>query len=166
MFGKEKNIKIKVVEAGKRLKIENNVYFDILWPDTDKMISQNGINNNSLVCKLTYKNFSMLFTGDIEKEAEDAILNKYKNSSELLKADILKVAHHGSKTSTTYKLLTIVNPKYAVIGVGKDNKFGHPSDITIENLNKENIQIYRTDQMGEIVIRTDGRKVKLCSKIS
>lgn len=165
-IAKEKNIKIKVVEAGKRLKIENNVYFDILWPDTDKMISQNGINNNSLVCKLTYKNFSMLFTGDIEKEAEDAILNKYKNSSELLKADILKVAHHGSKTSTTYKLLTIVNPKYAVIGVGKDNKFGHPSDITIENLNKENIQIYRTDQMGEIVIRTDGRKVKLCSKIS
>lgn len=165
-IAKEKNIKIKVVEAGKRLKIENNVYFDILWPDTDKMISQNGINNNSLVCKLTYKNFSMLFTGDIEKEAEDAILNKYKNSSELLKADILKVAHHGSKTSTTYKILTIVNPKYAVIGVGKDNKFGHPSDITIENLNKENIQIYRTDQMGEIVIRTNGRKVKLCSKIS
>lgn len=165
-IAKEKNVQIKVVEAGKRLKIENNVYFDILWPDTDKMISQNGINNNSLVCKLTYKKFSMLFTGDIEKEAEEAILNKYKNNSELLKADILKVAHHGSKTSTTSKFLTIVNPKYAVIGVGKDNKFGHPSDITIENLNKENIQIYRTDQMGEIVIRTDGRNIKICKKIS
>lgn len=165
-IAKEKNIKVKVVEAGKKVKIENDVYFDILWPDTDKMISQNAINNNSLVCKLTYKNFSMLFTGDIEKEAEDAILNKYKNSSELLKADILKVAHHGSKTSTTYKLLTIVNSKYAVIGVGKDNKFGHPSDITIKNLNKENIQIYRTDKMGEIVIRTDGRNIKICSKIS
>lgn len=60
----------------------------------------------------------------------------------------------------------MVKPQYALIGVGKDNKFGHPSDITIENLNKENIQIYRTDQMGEIVIRTNGRKVKLCSKIS
>ena len=127
------------------------------------MIFQNAINNNSLVCKLTYKKFSMLYTGDIEKEAEEAILNKYKNNSELLKADILKVAHHGSKTSTTSKFLTIVNPKYAVIGVGKNNKFEHPSDITIENLNKENIQIYRTDKMGEIIIRINNNGVKLIS---
>lgn len=165
-IAKDKNIKVKVVEAGKKVKIENDVYFDILWPSKDNMISQNAINNNSLVCKLTYKNFSMLFTGDIEKEAEDAILSRYKNNNEILRVNILKVAHHGSKTSTICNFLTVVNPKYAVIGVGKDNKFGHPSDITIENLNKENIQIYRTDQMGEIVIRTDGRKVKLCSKIS
>ena len=165
-IAKDKNIKVKVVEAGKKVKIENDVYFDILWPSKDNMISQNAINNNSLVCKLTYKNFSMLFTGDIEKEAEEAILSRYKNNNEILRANILKVAHHGSKTSTICNFLTVVNPKYAVIGVGKDNKFGHPSDITIENLNKENIQIYRTDQMGEIGIRPNGRNIKTCSKIS
>ena len=164
-IAKDKNIKVKVVEAGKRIKIENGVYFDVLWPSKEKMISQNAINNNSLVCKITYKNFSMLFTGDIEKEAEEEILSRYKNNNGILKANILKVAHHGSKTSTVYNFLTVVNPKYAVIGVGKDNKFGHPSNITIENLIKENTKIYRTDKMGEIIIKTDGRKIKICSKI-
>lgn len=152
-----------MVEAGNKIQIETNLYFYVLWPTSTNMISDNAINNNSLVCKLIYKNFSMLFTGDIEEIAEKAILSKYINKTELLNADILKVAHHGSKTSSIKEFISAVNPKYAVIGVGKDNKFGHPSEKTLETLNDKNVKIYRTDISGEIVIITDGDSVKVKS---
>ena len=116
-----------------------------------------------MVCKLVYNKFSMLFTGDIEEVAENEILSKY-NNFKLLKSTILKVAHHGSKTSSTQNFLNAVKPQYAVIGVGKNNKFGHPSDITINNLKQNNISIYRTDQKGEITIKTDGKNVNITSQ--
>lgn len=95
------------------------MYFDIIWPFSDNMISDNSINNNSLVCKLNYKNYSMLFTGDIEAIAEKAILKKYSKNLNILKSDILKVAHHGSKTSSITEFIEKIKPKYAIIGVGK-----------------------------------------------
>ena len=150
---KKKNMKVNVVEAGQKINIERNLFFDVLWPCIDNMISENAINNNSLVCKLKYKNFSMLFTGDIEEIAEKAILAKYSKNKNILKADVLKVAHHGSKTSSTIDFLKAVKPNYAVIGVGKDNNFGHPSDITIQNLKDMGVKIYRTDEIGEIEIK-------------
>lgn len=161
---KEKNINLKIVEAGNKINIENNLYFDILWPYSQNMISENAINNNSLVCKLIYKNFSILFTGDIEKIAENEIINTYKNKLYLLKSNILKVAHHGSKTSSIKEFVENVNPQYALIGVGKNNKFGHPSDSTIQILNTKKTKIYRTDQMGEITIKTNGKEINIKSK--
>ena len=91
---KERNVKVHMVEAGKKINIEKDLYFDVLWPSSKQVISENGINNNSLVCKMIYQKFSMLFTGDIEKIAEEQILEKYKNQEQKLKAVILKVAHH------------------------------------------------------------------------
>ena len=143
---KEKKINVKIVEEGEKVSIEDNLYFDIIWPFSDNMISDNSINNNSLVCKLNYKNYSMLFTGDIEAIAEKAILKKYSKNLNILKSDILKVAHHGSKTSSITEFIEKIKPKYAIIGVGEDNKFGHPSDNTIQNLEKANIRIYRTEK--------------------
>ena len=155
-IAKDKKINIRVVEAGEKITIEKNLYIDVLWPiNRKKMVIQNAINNNSLVFKLRYINFSMLFTGDIEEIAEKEILDNYKENTELLKSTILKVAHHGSKTSSTKEFINIVKPKYAVIGVGKDNKFGHPSNVTIENLKTINTEIYRTDEMGEISINVN-----------
>ncbi len=158
---KEKKINVKIVEGGEKVSIEDNLYFDIIWPFSDNMISDNSINNNSLVCKLNYKNYSMLFTGDIEAIAEKAILKKYSKNLNILKSDILKVAHHGSKTSSITEFIEKIKPKYAIIGVGEDNKFGHPSDNTIQNLEKANIRIYRTDKMGEIEIKTNGKEIKI-----
>lgn len=158
---KEKKINVKIVEGGEKVSIEDNLYFDIMWPFSDNMISDNSINNNSLVCKLNYKNYSMLFTGDIEAIAEKAILKKYSKNLNILKSDILKVAHHGSKTSSITEFIEKIKPKYAIIGVGEDNKFGHPSDSTIQNLEKANIRIYRTDKMGEIEIKTNGKEIKI-----
>ena len=157
-IAKDKKINIRVVGAGEKITIEKNLYIDVLWPiNREKMVIQNAINNNSLVFKLRYINFSMLFTGDIEEIAEKEILDKYKENTEFLKSTILKVAHHGSKTSSTKEFINIVKPKYAVIGVGKDNKFGHPSNVTIENLKTINTEIYRTDEMGEISINVNIR---------
>lgn len=154
-----KKINVKIVEAGEKINIEKNLIFDILWPDSKNIITENSINNNSLVFKLKYKGFSVLFTGDIEEKAEKKILEKY---SKELQSTILKIAHHGSKTSTTSEFLKAVNPQYALIGVGKNNKFGHPSEITINKLKEMNIQIYRTDEFGEITIKLN-KSIKISS---
>ena len=131
---KNKKISVTVVNKGDKLYIEKDLYFDILWPNNEKLILENALNNNSMVCKLHYKNFSMLFTGDIEEIAEEAILQEYKNNLQELNCTILKVAHHGSNTSSTRDFLNKVKPKIALIGVGEHNKFGHPHDEVIRIL--------------------------------
>ena len=150
---KRKSIKIYTLKKGDSLKLTKNLKIEVLWPKKEEMISENSINNNSLVLKITFGNFSILFTGDIEKVAEEKILKEYEGRQKLLQSTILKVAHHGSKTSSIKEFIQKVNPKCALIGVGKDNKFGHPSNITLETLKELNTKIYRTDQCGEISIK-------------
>lgn len=144
-----KNIDIILVGAGDKINIEKNLYFDILWPSKD-FITENAINNNAIVAKMVYGKFNMLFTGDIEEIAEKEILKNY--DKKVLNAVVLKVAHHGSKTSSTEEFLENVNPKIALIGVGKNNNFGHPSGEVLYRLQEHNVQLYRTDLNGEIII--------------
>lgn len=156
----KKHIKIIELQAGNKINIEKNSSLEILWPSVAEKISENAINNNSLVCKFVYKNFSMLLTGDIESIAEEKLLGKYKNTNRL-NANILKIAHHGSKTSSIQEFLNEVNPKIALIGVGRKNKFGHPNQEVLERLKEKGIQIYRTDQNGEIqIIVKNNLKIK------
>lgn len=129
----EKNIKVNVVEAGSRIHIEKNLYFDVLWPSSNQEISENSINNNALVCKLNYKNFTMLFTGDIEEEAEKVLVSKY-GGTDILKSAVLKVAHHGSKSSSIEEFLNLVQPRIALIGVGENNLYGHPNSNVLARL--------------------------------
>ena len=152
---KKKKTKLIIVNKGDHLQIEKDVYIDIIWPDNSNFIKENILNNNSIVCKINYKNFSMLFTGDIEEIAENEILKE--NTSQKLKADILKVGHHGSKSSSTKDFIEAVNPKIAVIGVGVNNNFGHPNKGVLERLEKINCKIYRTDIMGEIHCNIDSK---------
>ena len=135
-LAKQKKIKVLVAEKGQRLNIEKDLYFDVLWPSSSELIGENILNNNSLVCKMIYKDFSILFTGDIEEIAEKEILKEYKNNTQKLKADVLKVGHHGSKSSSTMDFIKAVKPDIALIGVGANNKFGHPSDSVIERFRK------------------------------
>ena len=147
---KDKKIQVKVLKQGDCLKIEKNLYIDILWP-IEEQIQENVLNNNAMVMKLRYGKFSMLFTGDIEAIAEEKILDFYKEKGEsILKSDVLKVAHHGSKTSTTQSFFEKVNPKICLIGVGKNNMFGHPTAEVLERIN--GTKIYRTDEDGEIIL--------------
>jgi len=150
-----------------KLQIEKDIYFDIFWPNNLNLISDNLLNNNSIVSKLHYKRFSALFTGDIEQIAEKEILKHYKDNSKLLNSTILKVAHHGSKTSSTQEFLEAVRPKISLIGVGENNKFGHPNDDVINRLENIGSKIYRTDKMGEISISVDKNgKIKIATKNS
>ena len=87
---KKKKIKAQIVEEGTRINIDKLLYFDVLWPNGSQEIQKNSINNNALVCKLNYGKFSMLFTGDIEEEAEKILVSKYKDTN-ILKSTILKV---------------------------------------------------------------------------
>ena len=148
----KKEIPLKTLECGKTLCLDSDIRFDILWPNSKEII-YNSLNNNSLVCKLSYNSFSMLFTGDIEEIAEKEIIKLV--SQDLLKSTILKVAHHGSNTSSTKEFIEAVNPKLALIGVGLNNKFGHPKAEVLEKLKVINCEILRTDLYGEIAIKID-----------
>lgn len=128
----KRNTKVQKIKIGERIKLENDLYINVLWPADDKLITQNTLNNNSIVMKLEYKEFSCLFTGDIEKIAEQELLKTLDKNE--LKSTILKVAHHGSKTSTTQQFLEAVKPKIVLIGVGENNKFGHPNKEVLERL--------------------------------
>lgn len=138
------------------MTIEEDLKIQILWPKVEP-IGENILNNNSIVAKLNYKSFSMLFTGDIEEVAERQILKEYSDTN-ILKSTVLKVAHHGSKTSSTDEFIESVNPKIALIGVGKNNLFGHPNEDVIKRLEKYNNKIYRTDLNGEITIRVNKKR--------
>lgn len=112
-------------------------------------------NNTSIILKLTYGDTSFLFTGDAEREAESAVLDTQAD----LSATVLKVGHHGSDTSTSYPFLREIMPQYAVISVGADNSYGHPTDNTLSRLRDAGAEILRTDLLGDITIISDGKTV-------
>ena len=149
-----KKIKVSIIEAGQKIRFSKSTYMNVLWPDKDEKITANSINNNALVFKICYKEKSILFTGDIEEKAERALIKKYKETEEL-NATILKVAHHGSKSSSIEEFLKLVSPEISIIGVGAENTFGHPSDQVLERIENLKSKIYRTDLNAEITIRID-----------
>lgn len=134
-LARTKKVNVIVAQKGDVIKIDKYSYFQILWPEGTELFndSNNGINNNSITAKLIYGNFDMLFTGDIEKIAEEKIIKMYQ-SNNVLDCDVLKVAHHGSKSSSIQEILDKITPKFAVIGVGKDNKYGHPNNDVISRI--------------------------------
>ena len=113
-------------------------------------------NNTSIVLKIQYGETSFLFTGDAEREAEQAVINSGMDRS----ATVLKVGHHGSDTSTSYLFLRDVAPEYAVISVGSDNSYGHPTEETLSRLRDADVTVYRTDLQGDIVCTSDGKNVR------
>lgn len=160
---KEKNAKILIVKKGDVIKIDKYSYFEILFPE-DNLIKENVLNNNSIVARFNSLDFSILFTGDIEEIAEKRLCELYSGTDKL-EAFVLKVAHHGSKTSSTNEFLEMVKPKLALVGVGKNNNFGHPNEGVIERLENMSCKIYRTDNCGEIEIKINKRELQIHTKI-
>lgn len=151
--------------GAKRIQVRSGVKVD--WEDLQgdflgPVGTYDGdLNNNSAVWKLTFGDTVFLFTGDIERAAEaDLVKNEY------LKADVLKVAHHGSDTSSTQEFLQAVAPKYAVISCGAGNPYGHPSAQTLERLSQVGADIYRTDEYGTVVLESDGSKITVLASLS
>lgn len=150
----KKNLKITVAKAGMEIAPAKDVKMEILAPNSQ---SYEDLNNYSIVLKITYKNTSFLLTGDAESLSEREMLSKKFN----LKADVLKVAHHGSSSSTSLEFLKAVSPKYAVISYGKGNDYGHPHKETISKLIKMKIKILTTAEYGDIIFKSDGEFIEL-----
>jgi len=126
----------------------------VLAPEPGEILN---VNNASIVLHMQHRQNAFLFTGDAEIESERAMLISGRN----LKAHVLHVGHHGSRTSTSYEFLQAVNPSVAVISVGSNNQFGHPHHEVIQRLESKNIQIHRTDRAGTIRMVTNGYQIYL-----
>lgn len=148
---KDHNLKITEGKTGVKIIDSQDLKFYTLAPSKE----YKNTNNNSIVTKIIYKDFATLITGDAEKEAESDMIKEGHN----LKADILRLGHHGSNTSSTEEFLDKVDPAYAIISLGKDNTYGHPDMEVMDSLAKRNIVALRTDELGSIVLQTDGEKV-------
>lgn len=120
----------------------------------------NGTNESSIVLKIQYGETTFLFTGDAGREAEQAILN----SGTDLSAMVLKVGHHGSADSTTYPFLREIMPLYAIISVGTDNSYQHPTDDVLSRLRDANVEVYRTDLQGDITVISDSKNVSISTE--
>jgi competence protein ComEC len=149
---------IKAVR-GQGIEIEPEVKFSVYGPP-NPLFSESDIgkdrsvqNANSIVLRLVYGSFSMLFTGDAEFETEDRLMKSGAN----LQANVLKIGHHGSRHATSGKFLTTIAPQFAVISVGANNDYGHPAQLTMDRLKTAKIKALRTDLQGEIEISSDGK---------
>jgi len=151
---KKEGAEIIIAQSPLRFNL-NDSYIDIISPFEDLSGKElKDSNNTSVVARLVFGETSFLFTGDIDKSVEKDIVEK--NSE--LKVGVLKVAHHGSKTSTSGEFLEKILPEYAVISAGKDNKYGHPAQEVLDILSKYGIMIFRTDEVGDIKIISNGEK--------
>ncbi len=154
----EKGIKHTAALAGQQIDLGEGVFMMVLSPPKNLMAgTESDVDNNSVVLRLSTGDVSFLLNGDIMREAEWELIRKRVD----LTSTVLKVAHHGSDTSTTPEFLAVVNPRVAVISCGADNKFGHPSDEVVSRLEQKmgGENIYRTDQQGTIEFTTDGERL-------
>lgn len=147
----DKNIQVHYPKFEEKISINNAEL--IFYPVS---ISNDNLNNASIITKVIYSNHAFLFTGDIENEAEKQIVEKNVD----IKSNVLKVAHHGSNTSSSDEFLELVKPEYCVISCGVNNSFNHPTNNTISRLSKYTSDILRTDLLSDIVFEFDGSELK------
>ena len=154
LLDKVEEKKLKYIRpSGQTIHIQSAELFIFPVPDGIK-----NINNGSVVSRLSYKDFSMLFLGDAELEEQAFIM---KVNGEKLSSKIMKVSHHGSNNGTDQRLLDAVRPEVSIISVGKDNPYGHPQRETLELMEKNGIKVYRTDRDGAIAILSNGDLYKI-----
>jgi DNA internalization-related competence protein ComEC/Rec2 len=151
----EKKIPYYLARRGKKIKFADGLDLQVLNPTGD--VDGENVNNASIVLRLTYGKISFLLTGDAESEVENELVKGGYN----VQADILKVGHHGSDSSTSAAFLDKVKPTYALISVGEGNSYGHPHKRAMDKLKKRQIQTYMTKDQGNILVVTDGDTVSV-----
>jgi competence protein ComEC len=151
---KEKIGHLEIARAGQEFELDSGAKLNVLGPAEPLLENVRGSdeNANSVVLRLSFGHFHMLFTGDSEEETEERLIE----SGADLRAQVLKVAHHGSRYATTEEFLNRVQPQAALISCGEDNDYGHPAQETLDRLYRFGVQLHRTDFEGEITIVTDG----------
>ena len=151
---KKKNLKITRPVSGTEYDLDG-VTMLVLSPA--KSAKYEDLNDYSIVLKFTYKNVSILTGGDASKNVEQQIISRDYD----LSADIYKVSHHGGRDGNSQAFLDEINPKYAAISVGADNKYGHPKSEILKRLKKMNCEVYRTDLDGDIIFESDGKNISV-----
>lgn len=151
---KRKQIPFSLLGAGESLDLGGGARFQVLAPGKP-YLQEAELNNSSIVSKLIFGEFSMLLTGDAEKESEQRMLQQAKHE---LKSTVLKSAHHGSSTSSTAAFLKAVQPELIVISLGANNDYHHPHPSVMKRYSDMKIPVLRTDQQGTITIKSDGKK--------
>ena len=159
-IARKRGIKTLKVQRGDRFSVDG-AHFKVLNPDPLAQGSQSS-NENSVVLKMKYNDISFLFTGDLEYQVERELVASRLD----IKADVLKVGHHGSRSSTSKEFLEKVQPTCAVISVGEDNNFGHPTPEVLNRLDENNVRIFRTDISGAIIFKISGQNVKIYKTIN
>jgi competence protein ComEC len=150
---KGKNLMINVARKGtSSINMGKNTKVTVFSPVKD---AYEDLNNYSPIIKIQFGKTSFLFTGDAQKDVEKEIIN----SNEDVSADVIKVGHHGSSTSTSQEFLNKVHPSIGIISVGSDNSYNHPNLDTIQRLKYSNVKIYRTDKDGTIILSSDGSTI-------
>ncbi|CDM68180.1 Metallo-beta-lactamase family protein [Clostridium bornimense] len=149
----KEGIKAKPIKEGTHLDLGSNATIDVYSP-IDSVYED--LNDYSTIMKLTFGDTKLIFTGDAESYAEKEVVAKH---SEDLKGEVLKFAHHGSRTSSTDEFIKAVSPKYGIICCGEDNNYGHPHKETVDTISKYDIDTYRTDKQGEIEVTSDGKNI-------
>lgn len=149
-----KGLTVKSAKAGRVLFSSGGLTAELLAPKSDRY---SGLNNYSAVLMLTYGEKHFMFMGDAENESESEILS----GGAAISADVLKVGHHGSDTSSGRSFIEAVRPAYAVISVGAGNRYGHPDQETLNTLAAVNAEIWRTDERGTIVVSCDGKNITI-----
>ena len=149
-------VKVVPLEAPKHFDF-GRTSIDVLAPLADYVPNDTPKNNDSLVLRIRYGSRSFLLTGDVERPIEYRMLDE----SEIQSTDVLKVAHHGSRTSSTQAFLDAANPAFAIVSVGVDNSYGHPNREVLERLSEHHAEILRTDRNGLVTVRTDGRHLSV-----
>ncbi|MFZ5365024.1 MAG: ComEC/Rec2 family competence protein [Patescibacteria group bacterium] len=158
---KQSGAPLHIVSGQKSLEFADGVNLEFIYPLEDIAEKQfDELNNSSIVCKVTYKNKKFLFVGDAEAAVEKALID----SAVDLRSDVLKVGHHGSATSSTEEFLTAVDPEYAVVQVGQDNEFGHPSLTVIRRLERLGIEIFSNDLNGQVSVFSDGDNIEIVTE--
>jgi beta-lactamase superfamily II metal-dependent hydrolase len=151
--------RVLYVHAGERVTLDADVYVEILFPekqedaDYERILSEDDENKNSLLMRLVYRGVSVLMTGDVGFEGEEAILESVGAGGQL-RSTLLKVGHHGSRYSTSDAFLAAVSPRAAVIQVGK-NTYGHPHPDILKKLSDAGLSVYRNDTDGAVLLRID-----------
>jgi competence protein ComEC len=156
----KRNISKILAKKGMRLDLGGGAFIDFLFPNQD--VSNWDTNDGSIVAKLTYGDMSILLAGDSTAKTEKIILED--TPPELLASTILKVGHHGSRTSTSLDFTSVVAPAYALISNGEDNKYGHPHQETLNTLTELGVKVFQTDLLGTIIMKSDGQNVQFSFK--
>jgi len=151
----KKNIPFAVLTAGQRLDIGGGAILSIFAPDTPFISgTESDLNNNSIVAKLIFGDFSMLLPGDVEMVAEERILGRFGGE---LNSMVLKSGHHGSRTSSSLPFLKAINPEAVIISAGVSNEYHHPHPSTLKKYDSLGLKIYRTDIDGTVTVTSDGK---------